>query len=374
MAEILISSMVFRFAAGAMIFCITWRFASQADGDYRLLAFILFCSSVPALLVPMLMRVGAQRKSGRALSVTAIGLIAVACAAGTTAQDFVEAWVLLSFVLWLLFYVLDASFDMWLAAGVSGLAAPGAQKAVGKFSMLNQLAVMSGPLVAAGITAGSGDSYVLAVLALVMLVLFIILKLQAKDGGASPLECVGSLARIPIALKLMLVLLWPIVSAVSFTLPVTVSETPGWGGFHLAVLEAFFGAAMACAGIVAGRWESERSACIGVFSCAASIVGSLAAWTHMDQLAPRILMVIGLGFALGSMRVVAKTLLLRSQPEASVGRIVAQCNGVGVWVTAFFLLMQLALDEYYGFVPFAQLLFVCLLAFMLISKGGWHHR
>ncbi|WP_455922369.1 hypothetical protein [Pseudomonas putida] len=374
MVEILISSMVFRFAAGAMIFCITWRFASQANGDYRLLAFILFCSSFPAMLVPMFMRAGGQRKSGRALSVTAIGLIAVACIAGTAAQEFLAAWILLSFVLWLLFYVLDASFDMWLAAGVSGLTASSAQKAIGKFSMYNQLAEMLGPLVAAGIMVSSSDSYLLAGLALVMLVLFIILKLKTEDAGASPIKCVGSQTRIPMALRLMLILLWPIVSAVSFTLPVTVSETPGWGGFHLAVLEAFFGAAMACAGIVAGRWESERNACIGVFYCAAYIVGSLAAWAHLDQLVPRILMVVGLGFALGSMRVVAKTLLLRSQPEASVGHIVAQCNGVSVWVTAFFLLMQVALDEYSGFVPFAQLLLVCLLAFMLISKRGWHQR
>lgn len=374
MAEILISSMIFRFAAGAVIFCITWRFASQADGDYRLLAFILFCSSVPAMLVPVVMRVGAQRKSGRAMSVTAIGLIAVACAAGTAAQNFVGAWILLSFVLWLLFYVLDASFDMWLATGVSGLTASGAQKAIGKFSMLNQFAVMSGPLVAAGIIVSSSDSYLLAVLAMVMLVLFILLKLKVEGAGASPVKFAEGQARVPIALRLMLVLLWPIASAVSFALPVTVSETPGWSGFHLAVLEAFFGAAMACAGIVAGRWEGERNACMGVFYCAAYLVGSSAAWAHMDQLALRILMVVGLGFALGSMRVVAKTLLLRSQPEASVGRIVAQCNGVGVWVTAFFLVMQVALDEYSGLVPFAQLLLVCLLAFMLISKGGWHQR
>lgn len=153
----IILSGFYRLLCGAVILAINWRLATQNDGDFGALALATVMSFVPALFVPVLAKRTLYQCSGSKLTAVGIFGVLLCCMMLALFYKHNVYIVILNFLIWTFFFLLESSWEMWFTA----LAKHYEDRAVSKFSSLsmtiNQIALMIGPLCVPSLIGWVGD-------------------------------------------------------------------------------------------------------------------------------------------------------------------------------------------------------------------------
>lgn len=114
---------------------------------------------------------------------------------------------------------------------------------------------------------------------------------------------VAASARLPMTLFVPMVLIWPILGAFNFMLPVYVSNH-GWTLFELGILDAVFGLGMALIGVLVIIANTGRNLLVYLSALTAlSVISTTMWWVMPDTLFLKALSVLILGMAFGGARV-----------------------------------------------------------------------
>ena len=114
---------------------------------------------------------------------------------------------------------------------------------------------------------------------------------------------VAASARLPMTLFVPMVLIWPILGAFNFMLPVYVSNH-GWTLFELGVLDAVFGLGMALIGVLVIIANTGRNLLVYLSALTAlSVISTTMWWVMPDTLFLKALSLLILGMAFGGARV-----------------------------------------------------------------------
>lgn len=250
LAMFLFCSTVYRLFSGALMVSLTWTILNQEEGGYLPLALAIFCSFIPAFITPAMIRRLSLRMNGRQMSSWfVLGLTGIALISGVS-RDFTVGLLITNLFAWLMVMSLEASLDMWFTQIQRGMDETKVRRISGATTATSQAALMIGPLLAAGlmpILPGMGFSIVLS--AGFFMVAAICFTRDSQPTAVQATADVAAPARLPLTLFVPMVLIWPILGAFNFMLPVYVASH-GWALFELGILDAVFGLGMALIGVL----------------------------------------------------------------------------------------------------------------------------
>ncbi|KAE9639606.1 hypothetical protein [Pseudomonas sp. PB106] len=353
LAMFLFCSTVYRLFSGALLVSLTWTILNQNEGGYWPLALAIFCSFIPAFITPAIIKRLANRMNGRQMSSWFVfGLTALALVSGVS-RDFTVGLLVTNLFVWLMIMSLEASLDMWFTQLQRGMDETRVRRISGATTATSQAALMIGPLLAAGlmpILPGMGFSLVLS--SGFFMVAAICFTRDSLPTVVKETDRVVAPAKLPLTLFIPMVLIWPILGAFNFMLPVYVSNH-GWALFELGVLDAVFGMGMALIGVLVIIANTGRNLMAYLSGLIALAVISTSMWLLMpDTLLLKALSLLILGMAFGGARVHIRVAIACRYSEAAVGLYVSRANALATPVLLLILSLQLAMIENAWLLPF----------------------
>lgn len=350
-------STVYRLFSGALLVSLTWTILSQNDGSYLPLALAIFCSFIPAFITPWMIKRLSIRMNGRKMSswflvcLAGLSLVAGAC------RDITVGLLITNLFVWLIFMLLEASLDMWFTQVQRGMDEASVRRISGATTATSQAALMIGPLLAAGlmpILTGMGFATVLGIS-----FLLVAMVCHTRDGQSVVVEAASATVvqvQLPLALFVPMVLIWPILGAFNFMLPVYVSSH-GWALFELGVLDAVFGMGMALIGVLIILGNTGRNLLVFLSGLIALAVISTSTWFLVpDTLALKALSLLILGMAFGGARVHIRAAIAYRYSESAVGLSVSRANALATPVLLIILSLQLVMIENAWLIPFLMVM------------------
>jgi hypothetical protein len=254
---------------------------------------------------------------------------------------------------WLIFMLLEASLDMWFTQVQRGMDEATVRRISGATTATSQAALMIGPLLAAGlmpILTSMGFATVLGISFLLVAVVCHTRDSQSvmvEESSATVVQ-----VQLPLALFVPMVLIWPILGAFNFMLPVYVSSH-GWALFELGVLDAVFGMGMALIGVLIILGNTGRNLLVFLSGLIALAVISMSIWFLVpDTLVLKALSLLILGMAFGGARVHIRAAIAYRYSEAAVGLSVSRANALATPVLLIILSLQLVMIESAWLIPF----------------------
>ncbi|MFZ3282151.1 hypothetical protein [Pseudomonas sp.] len=353
LAMFLFCSTVYRLFSGALLVSLTWTILNQNEGGYWPLALAIFCSFIPAFITPAIIKRLAIRMNGRQMSSWFVfGLTALALVSGVS-RDFTAGLLITNLFVWLMIMSLEASLDMWFTQLQRGMDETKVRRISGATTATSQAALMIGPLLAAGlmpILPGMGFSLVLS--SGFFMVAAICFTRDSLPTVVTETDRIVAPAKLPLTLFIPMVLIWPILGAFNFMLPVYVSNH-GWALFELGVLDAVFGMGMALIGVLVIIANTGRNLMAYLSGLIALAVISTSMWLLMpDTLLLKALSLLILGMAFGGARVHIRVAIACRYSEAAVGLYVSRANALATPVLLLILSLQLAMIENAWLLPF----------------------
>lgn len=353
----LVCSTVYRLFSGALLVSLTWTILNQNEGGYLPLALAIFCSFIPAFVTPMMIKRLSTRMNGRQMSSWFLVCLAGLSLVAGVCRDITVGLLITNLFVWLIFMLLEASLDMWFTQVQRGMDEATVRRISGATTATSQAALMIGPLLAAGlmpILTGMGFSILLGVsFLLVAAVCYTrngVAVIDAREGStfATP-------AKLPLTLFIPMVLIWPILGAFNFMLPVYVSSH-GWALFQLGVLDAVFGMGMALIGVLIILGNTGRNLLVFLYGLIALAVAAALVWFLVpDTLVLKALSLLILGMAFGGARVHIRAAIAYRYSDAAVGLCVSRANALAAPVLLLILSLQLAMIETAWLVPFLMI-------------------
>ncbi|MEB0077589.1 MFS transporter [Pseudomonas sp. CCI3.2] len=353
----LVCSTVYRLFSGALLVSLTWTILNQNEGGYLPLALAIFCSFIPAFVTPMMIKRLSTRMNGRQMSswflvcLASLSLVAGGC------RDITVGLLIANLFVWLIFMLLEASLDMWFTQVQRGMDEATVRRISGATTATSQAALMIGPLLAAGlmpILTGMGFSILLGVSFLLVAAVCYTRNsadvIEAREGST-----LAAPAKLPRSLFIAMVLIWPILGAFNFMLPVYVS-IHGWALFELGVLDAVFGMGMALIGVLIILSNTGHNLLFFLSGLIALAVAAALVWFLMpDTLVLKALSLLILGMAFGGARVHIRAAIAYRYSEAAVGLCVSRANALATPVLLLILSLQLAVIETAWLIPFLMI-------------------
>lgn len=353
----LVCSTVYRLFSGALLVSLTWTILNQNEGGYLPLALAIFCSFIPAFVTPMMIKRLSTRMNGRQMSSWFLVCLAALSLVAGVYRDITVGLLITNLFVWLIFMLLEASLDMWFTQVQRDMDEATVRRISGATTATSQAALMIGPLLAAGlmpILTGMGFSILLGVSFL------LVAAVCYTRNGAAVIEVGGgsalaASAKLPMTLFIPMVLIWPILGAFNFMLPVYVSSN-GWALFELGVLDAVFGMGMALIGVLIILRNTGRNLLVFLSGLIALTVAAALVWFLVpDTLALKALSLLILGMAFGGARVHIRAAIAYRYSEAAVGLCVSRANALATPVLLLILSLQLAMIETAWLVPFLMI-------------------
>ncbi len=144
MNKYLIITALYRFICGGLILAINWELASPESTSDLAISTIL--SFVPAIFTPFLINLFFKNYSGSNLTkLSFLGIFFIVIAITMLYQNTLLL-ILLNFALWIVFFLLETSLELWFSELVENKN----EEFINKYSSLsmtvNQVALMIGPL------------------------------------------------------------------------------------------------------------------------------------------------------------------------------------------------------------------------------------
>lgn len=364
----LVCSTVYRLFSGALLVSLTWTILNQNEGDYLPLALAIFCSFIPAFVTPVMIKRLSSRMNGRQMSSWFLMCLTGLSLVSGASRDFTIGLLIINLFVWLMIMLLEASLDMWFTQIQRGMDETMVRRISGATTATSQAALMIGPLLAAGlmpILTGVGFSILLC--AGFLLVAAICYTRDSLPVAAQEAGEVAAPAKLPLALFVPMVLIWPILGTFNFMLPVYVSSH-GWALFELGVLDAVFGMGMALIGVLVIIANTGRNLLAYLSALIALAVISTSMWLLMpDTLILKALSLLILGMAFGGARVHIRVAIACRYSEAAVGLYVSRANALATPVLLLILSLQLAMIENAWLLPF---LLVTLTVVLLLQTSA----
>ncbi|WP_223517732.1 MFS transporter [Pseudomonas sp. GL-B-19] len=368
LAMFLVCSTVYRLFSGALLVSLTWTILNQNEGDYLPLALAIFCSFIPAFVTPVMIKRLSSRMNGRQMSSWFLMCLTGLALVSGVSRDFTIGLLITNLFVWLMIMALEASLDMWFTQIQRGMDETKVRRISGATTATSQAALMIGPLLAAGlmpILTGMGFSILLCAGFLLVAAICYTrdsLPVLAQEAGEA-----AAPARLPLTLFVPMVLIWPILGAFNFMLPVYVSSH-GWALFELGVLDAVFGMGMALIGVLVIIANTGRNLLAYLSALIALAVISTSMWLLMpDTLILKALSLLILGMAFGGARVHIRVAIACRYSEAAVGAYVSRANALATPVLLLILSLQLAMIENAWLLPF---LLVTLTVTLLLQTSA----
>lgn len=368
LAVFLLCSTVYRLFSGALMVSLTWTILKQNDGDYLPLALAIFCSFLPAFITPMMIKRLSRSLSGRQMSGGFLLCMACLALASGFSREFTAGLLLINLFVWLMILSLEASLDMWFTQLQRGMDEHKVRRISGATTATGQAALMIGPLLAAGLMPIlSPVGYALVIGGGLLLVAATCYTRARGPMGAEHAQGAATGERLPLALFVPMVLVWPILGAFNFMLPVYVSNQ-GWTLFELGVLDAVFGLGMALIGVLVIIANTGRNLLAYLSVLTALAVASTSIWLLMpDTLLVKALSLLVLGMAFGGARVHIRVAIAHRYSEAAVGMYVSKANALATPVLMMILSVQLLVIENAWLLPF---LLVALSGVLLLQSSA----
>ncbi|MFJ7792629.1 MFS transporter [Pseudomonas sp. NPDC096950] len=354
----LVGSTVYRLFSGALLVSLTWTILNQNEGGYLPLALAIFCSFIPAFVTPMMIKRLSTRMNGRQMSSGFLACLAGLSLVAGVCRDITVGLLITNLFVWLIFMLLEASLDMWFTQVQRGMDAATVRRISGATTATSQAALMIGPLLAAGlmpILTGMGFSILLCVSFLLVAAVCYTRNgsavIEVREGSAPVAP-----AKLPLTLFIPMVLIWPILGAFNFMLPVYVASH-GWALFELGVLDAVFGMGMALIGVLIILANTGRNLLVFLSGLIALAVAAALVWFLVpDTLVLKALSLLILGMAFGGARVHIRAAIAYRYSEAAVGLCVSRANALATPVLLLVLSLQLALIDTAWLVPFLMIM------------------
>jgi hypothetical protein len=349
----LVGSTVYRLFSGALLVSLTWTILNQNEGGYLPLALAIFCSFIPAFVTPMMIKRLSLKMNGRKMSSLFLVCLAGLSLVAGVCRDITVGLLITNLFVWLIFMLLEASLDMWFTQVQRGMEEAMVRRISGATTATSQAALMIGPLLAAGlmpILTGMGFSILLCISFLLVAAVCYTrtgLSVLAQESSATVAP-----AKLPLTLFIPMVLIWPILGAFNFMLPVYVASHD-WALFELGVLDAVFGMGMALIGVLIILGNTGRNLLVFLSGLIALAVISTVVWFLVpDTLVLKSLSLLILGMAFGGARVHIRAAIAYRYSEAAVGLCVSRANALATPVLLLILSLQLALIENAWLIPF----------------------
>nr|WP_256576196.1 MFS transporter [Pseudomonas sp. SID14000] len=332
---------------------LTWTILKQNDGDYLPLALAIFCSFLPAFITPMMIKRLSSSLSGRQMSGGFLLCMACLALASGFSREFTVGLLVINLLVWLMILSLEASLDMWFTQIQRGMDESKVRRISGATTATSQAALMIGPLLAAGLMPIlSPVGYALVIGGGLLVVAGTCYTRDRGPVGTEQARIVANPARLPLILFIPMVLVWPILGAFNFMLPVYVSNH-GWSLFELGVLDAVFGLGMALIGVLVIIANTGRNLSVYLSALIALAVFSTSMWFLLpDTLTIKAISLLILGMAFGGARLHIRVAIACRYSEAAVGLYVSKANALATPVLMMILSLQLALIENAWVLPF----------------------
>lgn len=341
----------YRFLCGAVLLAINWGLATKTNDNFGSLAISTVVSFVPAIFVPFFTKGIFNRYSGS--KITAVGLVGVIlCTLMLSVfYDKNTYVVIINFLIWIFFFLLESSWEMWFA----GLAKRYEDTSVSKFSSIsmtvNQIALMIGPICAPFLINHLAYRWFYVVASVLYAVIGCIAYLQTEISTIAQGVSKTELQRFNPLLFISLALVWPVLGSLNFMLPVQVSLGNG-KMMDVGILDAFISVGMAAIGIVLAMIKSKSERFQMFLTCSLIFLGMIF-WPfgHLGIIGHGIALAL-LGFGFGGLRILNRSVLAKSYTSSEVGALVSRANASALPILALTLALVRIDVSYSWLVPF----------------------
>ncbi|MFJ4282945.1 MFS transporter [Streptomyces massasporeus] len=366
---------LYRFFNGVVLLLLNWHIASAQGGGYDALAISTTLSFVPAVFVPPLIRftpiTGGARMTAAGLTGICLTLLAIAAC-----WPQVHAVVALNFVLWIFFFYLESTWEVWFNDEASGVRGEALRKHSSLTMTVNQVALMVGPLFAPLFTRVMGAEWVLVVCAGLFAVVAVlslgshrtatVAQEEPETAGPQRASGVGGLY------LLAFLLVWPILGTFNLMLPLQ-ALAHGRSMLTVGVLDMLLGIGMAVAGTLLHRLTKSLDMRWVLTGAAGAVAAAIVVWAVVPVFgAAQMVAVFALGCAFGSLRVLLRAEAAENFSPRQVGAIVANANACSLLLLAAVLAGGRFFSAQIWLAPFALTLLL-VLSFHAIRKAQ-HNR
>ncbi|MGW7044982.1 hypothetical protein ACWGDT_20145 [Streptomyces avermitilis] len=360
---------LYRFFNGVVLLLLNWHIASSQGGGYDALAISTALSFVPAVFVPPLIRfcpiAGGARMTAAGLSGVSLTLLLIAAG-----YDHVHVVVALNFVLWIFFFFLESTWEVWFNDEASGLDNVVLRKHSSLTMTVNQVALMAGPLFAPLFTRVIRAEWVVVVCAVLFAAVAVMSLGSHRTAAATEqtLQEAGpkSQGSLSVLYLLAFMLVWPILGTFNLMLPLQALAN-GKSMLTVGIMDMFLGIGMAVAGTFLHRVTKSLGSWVLV-GAAVAVAAAMALWFSVPAFgAPQMVAIFALGCAFGSMRVVLRAEAASAFSPRQVGAIVANANASSLVLLAAVLAGGRYFSSHIWLAPFALTLLL-VLAFHGIRK------
>jgi predicted MFS family arabinose efflux permease len=362
---------LYRFFSGVVLLLLNWHIASAQGGGYDALAISTTLSFIPAVFVPPLIRftpiAGGARTTAAGLAGISLTLLVIAAC-----YSHVQAVVALNFVLWIFFFYLESTWEVWFNDEASGLDGLVLRKQSSLTMTVNQVALMVGPLFAPLFTRVIRPEWVLVVCAGLFAVVAVLslgshrataaTEQTSKEAGPESASGLGALY------LLAFMLVWPILGTFNFMLPLQ-ALAHGKSMLTVGILDMLLGIGMAVAGTFLHRLTKSLEMRWVLAGAAVAVAAAMAIWLLVPAFgAPQMVAIFALGCAFGSLRVILRAEAAESFSPRQVGAIVANANACSLLLLAAVLAGGRYFTSQIWLAPFALTLLL-VLSFHTIRKA-----
>ncbi|MFD5740671.1 MFS transporter [Streptomyces massasporeus] len=362
---------LYRFFNGVVLLLLNWHIASAQGGGYDALAVSTTLSFVPAVFVPPLIRftpvTGGARMTAAGLTGICLTLLAIAAC-----WSQVQAVVALNFVLWIFFFYLESTWEVWFNDEASGVTGEVLRKHSSLTMTVNQVALMVGPLFAPLFTRVIRAEWVLVVCAGLFAVVAVlslgshrtatIAKEAPETAGPQRAGGVGGLY------LLAFLLVWPILGTFNLMLPLQ-ALAHGRSMLTVGVLDMLLGIGMAVAGTFLHRLTKSLDMRWVLTGAAGAVAAAIVIWAVVPVFgAAQMVAVFALGCAFGSLRVLLRAEAAENFSPRQVGAIVANANACSLLLLSAVLAGGRFFSAQIWLAPFALTLLL-VLSFHSIRKA-----
>ena len=337
MFRFLLATLFYRLANGLLFLSVAWNLVRTAQDGAMSLAISSIAGFLPAVLIAPFARRVLERVDSRKLIVAGIAGLAF-----VPVLRWPTAILAVNFIVLLVFFMLEGTWDALLATLAGGLPPAQADALNARQSAATQAGLMLGGLPIGILTQLGGPALSFCVAAGLYVIAIALLVWMPRpapvpvSGAADAADGVPTTeTKAPVAVPwyalLTLALVWPCLTLINMAMPL-LANAFGGAVEHAALLDAMIGLGMGTTGLLYGIFGrlKQRGRQLAVVACTAFVPLPFILLTTMGySLWPLAAGFFLSGVGFGLFRVSVRKDLIATQAAHRVGQIVFTCNGFG---------------------------------------------
>lgn len=355
MNRYLLITALYRFICGGLILIINWELADPKSATDLAIATVL--SFVPAIFTPIIINTIFKNASGSSLTKYAILLIFVLVFVMSFLYNETPLLILCNFILWIIFFVLETSFEFWFSELVEGKD----ETFINKYSSLsmtvNQVALMIGPLFITLLTGFLELHIIFVIYSMMYLLIFFMTKAVKNSKVNEETQAVKS-ESVKMIHYVISMLMWPILGTINFMLPIYTSYQHR-KIYEVAFLDSMLGIGMAVIGILLSKFLAQKWSLVFLVT---SVMIPVIWYMLEDFVIVRLILMLLFGIAFGGARILFRKIIVVEYASHTVKKIYSIGNAIGLPVLAISIYLGIIDLGYVWLAPF--LLLIILLALL----------